>query len=73
MPKSRPTSSPGTDPDEGAVVDQTLAVHGLDGLSIVDASVIPEPPSGFTHLPTIMLAEAFADHFEHVAVRSPSR
>jgi choline dehydrogenase-like flavoprotein len=32
-------------------------VYGTDGLRVVDASIIPNGPSAFTHLPTIMLAE----------------
>ncbi len=32
-------------------------VHGVDGLHVVDASIIPDAPSGFPHLITIMLAE----------------
>jgi choline dehydrogenase len=45
---------------DGAVVDADARVHGIDGLRVVDASIIPLPPSGFTHLPTIMLAEHLA-------------
>jgi len=45
---------------DGAVVDAQGRVHGIDGLSVVDASIIPEPPSGFPHLVTIMLAEHLA-------------
>jgi choline dehydrogenase len=43
-----------------AVVDATGRVHGTEALSVVDASIIPIVPSGFTHLPTIMLAERLA-------------
>lgn len=43
--------------EEGDVVDAQGRVHGVERLSVVDASVIPEPPSGFPHLITIMLAE----------------
>ena len=53
----------GPEPVDGAVVDATLAVHGVEALSVVDSSVIPDAPSGFVHLPTIMIAEAFADRF----------
>jgi choline dehydrogenase len=45
---------------DGAVVDASGRVHGLAGLAVVDASIIPEPPAGFPHLVTIMLAERLA-------------
>lgn len=51
------TCAMGPDPATGAVVDATGRVHGVDRLSVVDASIIPEPPSGFPHIITIMLAE----------------
>jgi choline dehydrogenase len=41
----------------GAVVDAHCRVLGVDGLSVVDASVMPDIPSANTHLPTIMVAE----------------
>ncbi|MFG3284218.1 GMC family oxidoreductase [Streptomyces sp. NPDC048111] len=44
-----------------AVVDARGAVHGLDALRVVDASVIPYVPSSVTNLTTIMLAERIAD------------
>ncbi|MHB8568780.1 MAG: GMC family oxidoreductase [Metallibacterium sp.] len=47
--------------DEHAVVDAALRVHGIAGLRVVDAAVIPELPSGNTNAPTIMLAERAAD------------
>jgi choline dehydrogenase len=53
----------GPSPDEGDVVDEAGRVHGVDGLMVVDASVIPEPPSGFPHLVTIMVAEHLAERF----------
>jgi choline dehydrogenase len=43
--------------DAGAVVDRRARVHGVDGLYVVDASIMPTIPSANTNLPTLMLAE----------------
>ena len=51
------TCAMGPSPADGAVVDPTGRVHGIDGLFVVDASIIPTEPSGFTLFPTLMLAE----------------
>jgi choline dehydrogenase len=47
--------------DEMAVVDGDARVHGVQGLRVVDASVMPDIVSGNLNAPTIMLAEKLAD------------
>jgi choline dehydrogenase len=61
LPHAVGTCAMGMRPEEGAVVDASGRVHGTEGVSIVDASIMPEVPSGFTHLSTIMIAERLAD------------
>ena len=47
--------------DAAAVVDEQLRVHGVDGLYVVDASVMPNIVSGNLNAPTQMIAERAAD------------
>jgi choline dehydrogenase len=49
----------GSGPD--AVVDPLLRVHGVPGLRVADASVMPAVPSGNTHAPTVMIGERCAE------------
>ena len=43
--------------DARAVVDDRLRVHGVRGLRVIDASVMPRITSGNTNAPTTMIAE----------------
>jgi len=47
--------------DGQSVVDARLRVHGIDGLRVADASIMPNIISGNTHAPAVMIAEKCAD------------
>ncbi len=47
--------------DELAVVDPTLRVHGIDGLMVADASIMPRVTTGNTNAPVIMIGEKAAE------------
>ena len=55
------TCSMGPRAEDGAVVDACGHVHGTSRLSVIDASVVPNGPSGFTHFPTVMIAERLSE------------
>ena len=55
------TCKMGQKSDPTAVVDEELRVHGLNGIRVIDASIMPTITSGNTNSPTIMIAEKGAD------------
>jgi len=52
LPHVAGTCAMGPHPDDGAVVETSERVYGTGRLSVIDASVIPNGPSAFTHIPT---------------------
>lgn len=51
--------------DPLAVCDAQARVHGVEGLRVGDASLMPTVPSGNTHIPTVMVAEKIAHSILH--------
>ncbi len=62
----------GADSDPSAVVDSQLRVLGVEGLRVVDSSIMPSVTTGNLNAPTIMLAEKAADHILDRPLLEPS-
>ena len=65
------TARMGPASDPTAVVDDELRVHGLEGLRVVDASIMPNMPSANTYASTMMIAEKASDMIRGRAPLAP--
>jgi choline dehydrogenase-like flavoprotein len=61
LPHTMGTCAMGPRPQDGAVVDSNGGVHGTEGLTVIDASIMPDVISGFPHIPTVMIAERLSE------------
>ncbi|MCH9670966.1 MAG: GMC family oxidoreductase N-terminal domain-containing protein [Gammaproteobacteria bacterium] len=59
--------------DTRSVVDDELRVHGIDGLRVVDASIMPMLPSANTYAATLAIAEKAADMIRGVSQQTPTQ
>lgn len=64
------TNKMGTADDEFAVVDNELRVHGIKGLRVIDASIMPTITSGNINAPVIMIGEKGADMVKNLWIHS---
>ncbi len=74
LPHTVGTCAMGASPDNGAVVDAAGQVYGVTGLYVVDASILPGPPTGFPHMVTLMMASRITDRLltpPDLATRGP--
>ena len=66
------TCKMGPEGDAMAVVDGTLRVRGIDGLRVIDTSIMPLLVSGNTNAPTMMIGERGAEFIRAAAKSAPA-